>query len=122
MALWTPEHSMQPQQPFGRRAPQQRETPAPKPARSEEPRPVPVNLLASAAELDADDDRDLAEWNAMRKVRKRSFREPWRSVCIAAVILFGLSTWLLPDSVANVADLVTTGLAAASFFAGFRKR
>jgi len=113
---------MQPQQPFGRRAPQQREPPAPKPARSEEPHPVPVNLLASAAKLDADDDRDLAEWKAMRKVRKRSFREPWRSVCIAGVILFGLSTWLLPDSVANVADLVTTGLAAASFFAGYRKR
>jgi len=113
---------MQPQQPFGRRAPQQRETPAPKPAQSEEPRPALANLMVPAAEHDADDDRDLAEWNAMRKLRKRSFREPWRSVCIAAVILFGLSTWLLPDSVANVADLVTTGLAAASFFAGFRKR
>ena len=113
---------MQPQQPFGRRPPQQRETPAPKLARSEEPRPAPENLMKSAADLDADDDRDLAEWKAMRKIRKRSFREPWRSVCIAAVILFGLSTWLLPESVANVADLVTTGLAIASFFAGFRKR
>ncbi|MGA7676653.1 MAG: hypothetical protein WCA78_16600 [Rhizomicrobium sp.] len=118
---------MQPQQPFGRRTPQQRETPpqaAPKLARSEQPRPAQANLAEPAAQhdADADDDRDLAEWKAMRKVRKRSFREPWRSVCIAATIMFGLSTWLLPDSVATIAELVTTGLAIASLFAGFRKR
>lgn len=122
---------MQPQQPFGRRALPQRETPpqaASKLARSEEPRPAPVRseeprpTPAHFMEPDADVDRELAEWKAMRKVHKRSFREPWRSVCIAATIMFGLSTWLLPDSVATIAELVTMGLAAASFFAGFRKR
>ena len=72
--------------------------------------------------LDAEVDREVEEWNVARKIRKRSFREPWRSVCIAASLMFGLSSWLLPDSVADVAQLVTMGLAAASLFAGLRKR
>jgi hypothetical protein len=119
---------MQPQRPFGRRPPQ-RETPIqaparPKLARAEEVRPPPAKLAAPAIDFsaDADVDREVQEWNAMRKIRKRSFREPWRSVCMAATAMFGLSMWLLPDSVADVAELVTTGLAAASFFAGYRKR
>jgi hypothetical protein len=77
---------------------------------------------APSVDGDADVDRDVAEWKAARKVRKRSFREPWRSVCIAATLGFGVSSWLLPDSVADIAQLVTMCLAAASFFAGFRKR
>ena len=83
-----------------------------------------MKLAAPVIDLsaDADVDREVAEWNAMRKIRKRSFREPWRSVCIVATLGLAASSWLLPDSVANVAQLVTTGLAAASFFAGYRKR
>jgi hypothetical protein len=145
MALWAPEYSMQPQQPFGRRAPTQRETPPPakpKLARAEElgptppridelrpaalhamePHPAPGNLLHGDADPDADIDRELADYRTMRKIRKRSFREPWRSFCIAATLGIGLSSWLLPDSVANVAEWVTTGLAIASFAAGYRKR
>ncbi|MGZ5987510.1 MAG: hypothetical protein ACXWLZ_00540 [Rhizomicrobium sp.] len=67
-----------------------------------------------------DVDRELEEWKTARKVRKRSFREPWRSLSIAATIGFGVSSWLLPDSVADVAQVVTAGLGAASFFAGIR--
>jgi hypothetical protein len=115
---------MQRQQTFGRRAPP-RETqaqPGPKLARSEELRPQPAIAEAPSVNLDVEVDREVKEWNAARKVRKRSFREPWRSVCIAATLMFGLSSWLLPDSVADIAQLVTLGLAGASFFAGFRKR
>ena len=115
---------MRRQQTFGRRAPP-RETlaqPGPKPARKEEPRPQPAIGAALLTDGDGEVDRDVKEWNAARKVRKRSFREPWRSVCIAATLMFGVSSWLLPDSVAEIAQLVTLGLAAASFFAGFRKR
>ena len=114
--------------PFGRRAPLRETQPqppaVPKLAQSEELRPAPANLAVPAAEYDADADldREVEEWNAARKVRKRSFREPWRSVCIAATLMFGVSSWLLPDSVADVAQLVTMGLAAASLFAGLRKR
>lgn len=73
--------------------------------------------------LPADDgvDREIEEWKAARRLRRRSFREPWRSVSIAAAIGFGLSSWLLPDSVAGVAQLVTLGLSVASFAAGFRR-
>jgi len=112
---------MQRQQSFGRRAPTQRETPkpAPKPEPADDVRPAPA---VHAPDSDAEIDREVEEWKAMRKIRKRSFREPWRSVCIAATVGFGVSTWILPDSVETVAQLVTTGLAAASFFAGYRKR
>ena len=113
---------MQRQQSFGRRAPTQREAPKPAPS----PRPEPTDevrpVAIAAPDPDAEIDREVEEWKAMRKIRKRSFREPWRSVCIAASVGFGVSTWMLPDSVETVAQLVTTGLAAASFFAGYRKR
>jgi len=113
---------MQRQQSFGRRAPTQREAPkpAPRPEPADDVRPAPVAL--AAPDPDAEVDREVEEWKAARKIRKRSFREPWRSVCIAASVGFGVSTWMLPDSVETVAQLVTTGLAAASFFAGYRKR
>jgi hypothetical protein len=115
------------QRSFGRRAPPQRETQpqpsaSPKLARSEELRPEPVIPAALFADGDVEVDRDVEEWKKARKIRKRSFREPWRSVCIAATLTFGVSSWLLPDSVADVAQLVTLGLAAASFYAGIRKR
>lgn len=78
--------------------------------------------LPAPSGADEDVARDIAEWQAARKTRKRSFREPWRSVSIAAAIGFGLSSWLLPDSVADIAQLVTLGLALAAFLAGFRKK
>ena len=110
--------------PFGRRAPlretQPQPPPGPKLARTV--RPAPAIPSAPLADLDVEVDREVEEWNAARKVRKRSFREPWRSVCIAATLMFGVSSWLLPDSVADIAQLVTMGLAAASLFAGLRKR
>ncbi len=71
----------------------------------------------------ADDgiDLEIAEWKAARKLKKRSFREPWRSVAIAATLMFGTASWLLPDSVADIVQLVTLGLTAAAFVAGFSK-
>ncbi len=136
---------MQPQRPFGKRAPAQRETPPParpKLARAEglgptplrfdeprpaplhavEPQPVPANLLHGDDDPDAAIEREVADYRTMRKIRKRSFREPWRSFCIAATLGIGLSSWLLPDSVANIAEWLTTGLAIASFAAGYRRK
>jgi len=66
-------------------------------------------------------DEELAQWKATRKARKRSFREPWRSVSIAAMLMFGLGTWLLPDQVANIVQVLLLALGAASLYAGFRK-
>jgi hypothetical protein len=123
------------QKPFGRRATAQVMTASQKPlAAAIAPRTeaVPVrqdrtdpgsNLLAAAsAESSSDVDRELEEWKAARKLQRRSFREPWRTLAIASAVGFGLSSWLLPDSVASVTELVTGALGGASFFAGFRLR
>lgn len=114
---------------FGLRASQQpavprRTAPAahPAPAVAEAPRTaIPPAEFLMAPPDDDEVARDIAEWKSKRKIRKRSFREPWRTLSIVSGIGFGLSFWLLPDSVANIAQLVTLGLTAAAFFAGFRK-
>jgi hypothetical protein len=116
---------MQSQKTFGRRtAPQQqiwfRSSASLAPVAEAGPAPAIVPPLSEEPSVDVD--RELEEWKASRRIHKRSFREPWRSLAIAATVGFGLSSWLLPDSVADVAQLVTVGLCAASFLAGFRMR
>jgi hypothetical protein len=83
---------------------------------------APVPIVPAAAEIDVlpDVDRELEEWKAARKKQRGRFREPWRTLSIATTVGFGLSFWLLPDSVANVVQYVTGGLALASFIAGLR--
>jgi hypothetical protein len=68
-----------------------------------------------------DVDAELEQWKAVRKARKRSFREPWRSAAIVSTIGFGLSSWLLPDSVSTTVDLITGGLAVGSVVVGLRR-
>jgi hypothetical protein len=82
--------------------------------------PATVKDIPVSSEKNVDVDQELAEWNALRKAKKRSFREPWRSLAIASTVGFGLSSWLLPDSVADIAQFVTVGLCGASIFAGWR--
>jgi hypothetical protein len=101
---------------FGRRVAPQPTTAAPA-----TPAATAVPNLAALLQPDDEVDRELETWKAARKAHKRSFREPWRSVSVAAAIGFGLSSWLLPDSVSNIAQMVTFGLAAASVAAGFRR-
>jgi hypothetical protein len=98
-----------------------RETPAPEPriepafpraghvTRPTEPEPLSV-------------EEELAQWNALRKARRRSFREPWRTVAIAASVMFGLSTWMLPASVNMIVQVMLFGLFGASVYAGLRRR
>lgn len=86
-----------------------------------------MEILRPAAEHldlyagDAEIDREIGEWKSLRKARKRSFREPWRSFAIASGIAFGIGNLVLPSAVANIMDYVTTGLFVASFIAGFRQ-
>lgn len=86
--------------------------------------PLVDTQLATLLESDSDAaiDLEIAEWNRQRKARTRRFREPWRSFSIAAALGFGASEWLLPDSVARIADLVSFGLFAVSLIVGFRRR
>jgi hypothetical protein len=123
------------QKSFGRRVSSQSTTARAKPVagniapaaeavrvRQVETDPAPITMSAASDESSADVDHELEEWKAARKLQRRSFREPWRTLSIAAAVGFGVSSWLLPDSVADVAQVVTGGLGAASFFAGFRVR
>jgi hypothetical protein len=124
------EPAMQRREHFGRRAVPERELPrAVPPVTKAAPLPIePFDTLPKISELldvqaaDDDLDRELAEWKAARKIRKRSFREPWRSVSIAAGIGFAAASGLLPDSVAAIGQGVTLALTAAAFFMGYRKR
>jgi hypothetical protein len=118
------------QKSFGRRVAPLRDTLPQRSASSEfaraepavEPGPVAAEMPLLPAEQSVDVDRELEEWKAARKAARRSFREPWRSLAIAATIGFGASSWLLPDAVSDIAQLLTVALFAASFFAGFRLR
>ena len=118
---------MQQKRNFGRRpvAPRPRPLIA-KAIRPDATAPVPIVPVVSvvpaapAIEELPDVDRELEEWKAARKRQKGRFREPWRTLSIATTVGFGLSFWLLPDSVANVVQYVTGGLALASFLAGLR--
>jgi hypothetical protein len=83
--------------------------------------PVLPKVFTAPPELSADVGKDFEEWKVVRKTQRRTSREPWRSVSIVAGIGFGLSSWILPDTVAQVAQAVTTGLAGASFLAGYRR-
>ena len=93
--------------------------PAPEPAA---PRALPTTLDdLPPVPLRDDVDAELAQWNAVRKARRRSFREPWRTAAIVSTVGFGLSSWLLPDSVSTTTDLITGALAVGSVVAGLRK-
>ena len=122
---------MRSQKSFGRRASPQTDAASPPKAIDVAPEPVPAHVATapvSSATTDAsfsndqsiDVDRELEEWKAARRAHKGSFREPWRSLALTSAIGFGLSSWFLPDSVANIGELVTGGLGAASLFAGIR--
>jgi hypothetical protein len=119
--------------PFGRRTPALPEPRAPEPsppreapARAPSPPFVAPPPPIEPNEIDRTEDeaveRDIENWNAMRKAKKRSFREPWRSFAIAASVMFVGAPFLLPGSVSAIVDILTTGLAIASFAAGWRKR
>jgi hypothetical protein len=127
----------QPSKPFGRRAvpsPAPAEPPArtpaaeppsvpvaPQPASDPQPRSeIPPADIPQRAPLSVDE--ELAQWKEQRKVRKRSFREPWRSVSIVAGLGFVATSWMVPDTVANVTQLALGVLSAGSFIAGWRAR
>ena len=116
--------AMQSNKIFGRRAPREQPDQTPPSTRMKftgrDSEPLLVSLpLPDSCEI-VDLDRELKMWKVARKQRKRIFREPWRTLSIAAGIGFGASSWLLPDSVATVAQLTTAGLTAASVVAGIR--
>ncbi len=67
-------------------------------------------------------EREIEEWDAARRQRRRALREPWRTVSIVAGLAFVATSWLVPASVARVAELALGVLSVGSFCAGWRAR
>jgi hypothetical protein len=77
----------------------------------------PVRFLEKS-EFDSLDD-ELRQW---KLARKRNFEIPWRPLSLMATLCFGIASFVLPDSVNDDVQWLLYALAAASLYAGFRKR
>jgi hypothetical protein len=75
-------------------------------------------LLMGKSELPSIDD-ELREW---KLARRRNFEIPWRPLSLMATLCFGIASFALPDSVNDNVQWLLYALAAASLYAGFRKR
>jgi hypothetical protein len=64
-------------------------------------------------------DDDLQQW---KLARKRNFEIPWRPLSLMATLCFGIASFALPDSVNDNVQWLLYASAAASLYAGFRKR
>ena len=64
-------------------------------------------------------DDELREW---KQARKMAFQIPWRQLFVMAGLSFGIASFVLPDSLSDDLDWPLYALAAASFYAGLRKR
>ena len=65
-------------------------------------------------------EQELEEWKETRKIKKRSFREPWRTVSIVAGIALAPTSFLAPPEVVTIADLALGVLSIGSLYAGWR--
>ena len=77
----------------------------------------PVHL-PEKSELSSLDD-ELREW---KLARRQNFEIPWRPLSLMATLCFGIASFALPDSVNDNVQWLLYALAAASLYAGFRKR
>jgi len=110
------------QVPFGRRGvPQRPPQRAAAPVASPRPaadliadRPLPTLSPAFA--------RDDAELRAWKRERARQRQLPWRQISLMATLCFGLASFVLPSSVNGGVQWLLYALAAASLFAGLRRR
>ncbi len=74
--------------------------------------------LPEKSELPSLDD-ELREW---KEARQRNFEIPWRPLSLMATLCFGIGSLALPDAVNDNVQWLLYALAAASLYAGFRKR
>lgn len=77
----------------------------------------PVRLLEKSEFRSLDD--ELRQW---KLARKQNFEIPWRPLSLMATLCFGIASCVLPDSVNDNVQWLLYALAAASLYAGFRKR
>jgi hypothetical protein len=77
----------------------------------------PVRLSEKSEFASLDD--ELRQW---KLARRRNFEIPWRPLSLMATLCFGIASFALPDSVNDNVQWLLYALAAASLYAGFRKR
>jgi|SRR5581483_4982696 len=110
---------------FGRRG-----NPSPPPTRSMKVSATVVQATTVGPSLDrpvrssgkgefSSSDDDLRQWKLARKL---NFEIPWRPLSLMATLCFGVASFALPDSVNDNVQWLLYALAAASLYAGFRKR
>lgn len=73
-------------------------------------------LMSQKTEFPSLDD-ELRQW---KQARKQNF--PWRSMWLVASLSFGISSFVLPNSVNDVVNWLLYAMAAASLYVGFSKR
>ena len=56
------------------------------------------------------------------QTRKRGFTIPWRPLALMASLCFGITSFVLPDTVNDVVQYLLYALTAAGIFAGFSRR
>ena len=78
----------------------------------------PPVRLSGKSEFPSIDD-ELRQW---KLARKQNFEIPWRPLSLMATLSFGIASYALPDSVKDNVQWLLYALAAASLYAGFRKR
>jgi hypothetical protein len=79
--------------------------------------PTACALVEKSEFLSLDD--ELRQW---KLARRRNFEIPWRPLSLMATLCFGIASFVLPDSVNDNVQWLLYALAAASLYAGFRKR
>src|ERR1700722_4236655 len=77
----------------------------------------PVSLPEKSEFPSLDD--ELRQW---KLERRRNFEIPWRPLSLMATLCFGVASFALPDSMNDNVQWLLYALAAASMYAGFRKR
>jgi hypothetical protein len=97
-------------QTFGRRAAPATKAPLAAPAR--------VEAIAPSRNPGDEEDEELRQWKAARQRPPL----PWRQIYLMAGLSFGIASFVLPQDINGAVDWLLYGLAAASFYAGWRKR
>lgn len=104
-----------PNRAFGRRA-VQHGVPG-QPGRAAASAPASEEPVPAAAGVPVAHDPELEDWK-----RARRWQPPWQQIAFTASLCFGVASLVLPDNVNDGVQWLLYGLAAASFWAGWRKR
>ena len=78
---------------------------------------IPVDMNLTPTDAGPSVEEELRVWK-----RQRSFRIPWKQVCLMATICFGVASFVLPASVNSAVDWLLYGLTGMSFYAWFTAR